>query len=215
MTSRLIWGAALLVYLGFLAWHENWRGPLTQAEIETYMAQLEAQQKPTQAQRAVMMDFMQSDSGKEFFMVNLMAFPNGTITHPDTGAEMTPQELLRDYTRPFLGKLFLSGGYPAITGPIVGGHLDAWNVATNPGWTASGLIRYRSRRDMLEAATATDFADGHIYKQLALRATFAVPSESGPGLLMTPRIWLALLLIALAALAHLALLIFQNRKTDQ
>ena len=215
MTSRLIWGAALFVYLGFLAWHENWRGPLTPAEIETYMARLEVQLKPTQDERAVMMDFMQSDSGKEFFMVNLMAFPDTKVTHPQTGAEMTPQELLGDYTRPFLGKLFLSGGYPAITGPIVGGHLDAWNVAANPGWTASGLIRYRSRRDMLEAATAADFADGHIYKQLALRATFAVPSESGPGLLMTPRIWLALLLIALAALAHLALLTVQKRKIEK
>ena len=29
-----IWATALLLYLLFLGWHENWRGPLTQDEIE-------------------------------------------------------------------------------------------------------------------------------------------------------------------------------------
>lgn len=212
MTAKWIWGAAFAVYAVFLAWHENWRGPLSPAEIDRHMAQLEQNAGFTDAQRALVLDFMRADSGKEFFMVNLMAFPPGTVTHPESGQEMTPQELLSDYTRPFLGKLFLRAGYPAFTGPLMAGYLDAWNVEANPGWTATGLIRYRSRRDMIEAATDAGFNDSHIYKQLALRATLAVPSETGRGLLMTPRVWLALWLVALAALAHLAMLQFVGRK---
>ena len=33
-----IWATALLLYLLFLGWHENWRGPLTQDEIENFQA---------------------------------------------------------------------------------------------------------------------------------------------------------------------------------
>jgi len=212
MLARWIWGAALFIYLIFLAWHENWRGQLTAAEISFYTERMNTQQNLTVAQRSVIVDFMKSDNGEEFFMVNLMAFPDGTLRHPKTGESTTPQKLLTDYSRPFLGKLLLSGGYPAMTGPVVGGYLDAWNVAANPGWDAMGVIRYRSRRDMMEAATDASFSDGHALKQLALQATLAVPAISGPGLLMTPRSWFALLLLAMAALAHLMLLTFRKGK---
>lgn len=211
-TAISIWGAALALYLGFLAWHENWRGPLTAAEIDMYMARIEADETIGPGQRAAVRAFMESDSGQEFFMVNLLAFPDGTVAHPDSGAAIAPRALLQQYYRPFIAKMAARASYPAYTGPVVGGYLDAWNAEADPGWSGSGLIRYRSRRDMLEGVTDASFGDGHIYKVAALRMTYAVPSELQAGLLVSPRVWLAMLLIALAALAHLAAVLRRQRK---
>ncbi|MEG9861344.1 MAG: hypothetical protein V6Z81_02395 [Parvularculales bacterium] len=209
--SISIWGIALALYLVFLVWHENWRGPLTQSEIETFMARIEANETVDDMQRAALLDFMETDTGNEFFMVNLLAFPKGTVTHPDTGEQVSPPDLLQEYFRPFMGKTIMSAGYPAYTGRAVGGYLDAWAAQANPGWSAGGIIRYRSRRDMLEAATDPSFEGGHVYKRAALSVTYAMPLETNAGgVLMSPRIWLAFLLTALAALGHLVYLIFRT-----
>lgn len=213
MNGKMIWGVAAALYALFLAWHENWRGPLTDAEIDTYMARLATDDSISDDQRRAVKAFMENDTGHEFFMVNLMAFPDGMVTHPDTGAAMTPRALLQEYFRPFIGKMFMRASYPAYTGPVVGGYLDAWEAEADPGWSGAGLIRYRSRRDMLEGVTDPSFSSGHVYKQLALRVTYAVPSEHGAGVLLSPRSWLALLLIALAALAHVALLTVRKGKS--
>ena len=207
MTSLTIWGSALFVYFLFLAWHENWRGPLNETEIAGFMARIEANENLTAAQRETLIDFMKTDTGGEFLMVNLIAHNKGQIADPLSNKPTSAQKLLDIYYRPFIGKLVRSAGYPVLAGPAVGGYLDAWNVETNPGWSGSGLVRYRSRRDMLEAATDPSFAGGHIYKQAALAATLAVPMEKTAGFFVSPRIWLGLLLALCAALAQITYLV--------
>ena len=208
----LIWGSALVIFLLFSAWHENWRGPLDDDEIARFMTRIEANETLDDAQRKILLDFMKADTGKEFLMVNLLAYQQGDIVNPETGTPSTAPALLNIYYRPFIGKLFRSAGYPVITGAAVGGYLDAWNVEANPGWSGSGLIRYRSRRDMLEAVTDPSFDDGHVYKQAALAATLAVPIEKNVGFFLSPRIWVAMMLALLAALTHLALLTFKKQE---
>ena len=140
-------------------------------------------------------------------MVNMVAHHKGKIADPDTGAPVSAAALLNKYFRPFIGKLFRSAGYPAITGEVVGDYIDAWNTSANPGWSGSGLIRYRSRRDLMLAATNASFAAGHRYKQLALAVTFAVPVEGQIGFFMSPRIWIALLAMLASAFAQIAYLV--------
>ena len=43
MTSFWTWAAAAILYAVFLAWHQNWRGRLSPAEIEATLAKLQAQ----------------------------------------------------------------------------------------------------------------------------------------------------------------------------
>lgn len=209
MATFYIWAPALFAYLLFLAWHENWRGPLNEMEIADFMARIEANENLTAEQRKTLIDFMETDTGGEFLMVNLVAHNKGKIADPVTNEPTSAPKLLDIYYRPFIGKLVRSAGYPVIAGPAVGDYLDAWNVEANPGWSGSGLVRYRSRRDMLEAATDPSFAGGHIYKQAALAATLAVPIEKPVGLFISPRIWLGLLLALFAAFAQIAYLVMR------
>jgi len=202
-----IWGAALFVYLLFLAWHENWIGALKPDEIAAFTARLAADDNLDDALRANLIKFMQDDEGDEFFMLNMLALHKGKIADPDTGAPVSAVALLNKYFRPFIGKLFRRAGYSAITGAVVGDYIDAWNTSANPGWSGNGLIRYRSRRDLMLAATDPSFAAGHKYKQAALAVTFAVPVGGQIGFFVSPRIWVALLVLLAAAFGQIVYLV--------
>lgn len=210
MISLVIWGAAVALYLAFLGWHENWRGKLTEAEIAHFTALVEGNEDTSDAQKKVMLDFMAGDTGREFFMVNLLTFPDGKIPHPDTGKPVSGAALLQDYYRPFAGMILRNAGYPAQTGRVKGGEVEIWGTAAEQGWQVVGLMRYRSRRDLLKAATDPSFSGIHVHKRAALAATFAVPVESDGGAFVSPRLWVGLLLGTLAGLVQLAVMIFRS-----
>ena len=201
--SYAIWGAALVLYLVFLGWHENWRGPLTKAEIATFKTELETRGNLPADQSANLIAFLREDDGEEFFMVNIVGFPDGEVVHPDTGEKVDAQALLDSYYLPFAGKILARAGYPAFTALVQGGYIEAWGAAANPGWHAAGVMRYRSRRDLLASVNDPAFNDIHIYKRVALAATFAIPAKAIGGMLLSPRVWVALLIFAFAALVHI------------
>ena len=58
MASIYLWGSALLMFLLFLAWHENWRGPLKEAEIKMFMAQMEANENLDKTRFDTLVNFM-------------------------------------------------------------------------------------------------------------------------------------------------------------
>ena len=198
-----IWGTALIFYLVFLGWHENWRGPLTESEIANFTARAQSIDGLSAEQLAQLEMFMRDDDGGEFFMVNLVGFTEGPASHPDTGAKVDARELVQSYFRPFAVKILTRAGYPAFSARMRLGYIEAWGVAANPGWDIANLMRYRSRRDLLMSATDEDFSDIHIYKRAAIASTFAIPSQSIGGALLSPRIWIALFILVIAALAHI------------
>lgn len=157
--------------------------------------------------RAIVEDFMRGDTGREFLMLNLIRFPEGTVTHPDTGEPVKPPNLLMSYFRPFMKQIIWRAGYPAYQGVVTAGYIEVWGVKENPGWHFAGLIRYRSRRDAIEIILNPAFDAIHGYKRQAIIATLALPVETRGGFLVSPLVWSAIVLIGLAAVAHLATLI--------
>ena len=207
-----IWAMALLFYLLFLGWHENWRGPLTQDEIEKISSHINVSETLSPDQQQALANFMRSDNGGEFFIVNFGAYYRGEIADPDSGKMMSPAEVLDKYFRPFMSKGLRRGSYPALSGNMLSGYIEAWGTSTNPGWTGIGIIRYRSRRDLLHLVMDSDFSDSHIFKKAALSATLATPVGIRFGALLSPRLWVALLLLALAALAQIMVLSRKGKK---
>ena len=198
-----IWGTALIFYLVFLGWHENWQGPLTESEIATFNARAQSIRGLSAEQLARLEMFMRDDDGGEFFMVNLVRFTDGPASHPETGAKVDARELVQSYFRPFAFEILAHGGYPAFSARTLSGYVEAWGVAANPGWDIANLMRYRSRRDLLMLATEEGFNDIHIYKRAAIASTFAISAQSIGGALLSPRIWIALFIFLMAALIHI------------
>ena len=90
-------------------------------------------------------------------------------------------------------------------GRKVGGYIDAWNTEADPDWTIFGLMRYRSRRDLLKLAADPRFAEIHPYKLLGIPVTFSFPTQRELSVYMGPRGWMALVLALGAALLELAI----------
>lgn len=205
MSALWIWLGAGLLYAAFRLWYDNWRGPLRPDEIERFFAALRDTPGAELNDLDALRRFFESDDGREFVMLNLVRVAPGEVPHPKTGAPTPAARLLREYVAGFLPTLIQSGGHPALQARKVGPYVDAWNAAPDPGWSFVGMMRYRSRRDMARLAVDPRFTAAHPFKAAALPVTFSFPTALAPGLLLGPRVWVALVLALAAALLQLAL----------
>lgn len=197
------WPAALAVYGLFRAWYDNWRGPLTAAEIDAFFAQSDTGHVHATTERAVIRAFLEADDGKEFIMSNLVRMHPQEVPHPWTGVPTSGQALMQEYGRRFVKLLVVYGGHPMYVMRKVGGYLDSWNTAPDPGWHIVGAMRYRSRRDLMRLARDPQLAHVHPFKTAGIEATFSFPTHGVLSVALRPRVGVALVLALLASLTHL------------
>ena len=110
---------------------------------------------------------------------------------------------LDTYQKIFLGRLLRKAGHPVMIATAASGNIE--NVACDhaDNWSAAGMIRYRSRRDLMDMLPATIGSEHHHLKLESLEKTFAFPSS--PWFMFGgPRLVVALAIALIAALLHLA-----------
>lgn len=210
LSAWMIWATALAGYGLFRLWYDNWAGPLKPEEIETFLSSVAGRFEDTGNNVQAMRTFLEGDDGREFVMLNLVKAQPEAVRDPSSGEMVPGLELLMRYSRRFMSLLVRSGGHPGMVGRKVGGYIDAWNTEPDPGWTMFGLMRYRSRRDLVKLAMDPAFRAAHPEKLLGTLATFSFPTQRQLSLYAGPRVTVAMLLALVAALAHLALLSFAN-----
>lgn len=203
---KLIWLAALALYVVFRAWYDNWSRPLSREEVDFYIDRLARSPAAKTTDLAAMRRFLEQDDGKEAIMLNLVKMKEGPQPHPVTGAQTAPSDLLNSYLRDFRKVLFSKGGHPLMILRKCGGYVDSWGSGDDPGWQVAGMMRYRSRRDMIELATDSRFNDAYPFKIMAVEATVSFPTSPVLSLALIPRVSVGLVLALLAALAHLLML---------
>jgi hypothetical protein len=202
-----VWPLAGALYLAFRAWYDNWRGPLSQAEIEVFLAETAKTKVGEHTDRAVIRAFLEADDGKEFIMSNLVRVHPHEVPHPANGQPTPGLALLQDYGRRFVKVLLAHGGHPMLVMRKVGGYVDAWNTPPDPGWHVVGAMRYRSRRDMMKLAHSPNLLEVHPFKTAGTAMTFSFPAQVVASFALRPRVWVALVLALLAALLHLGSLL--------
>lgn len=206
MVPWLIWSGALATYLLFRMWYDNWSGPLRPNEIDRFLSQLEGRYEASGNSPEILRAFLEADDGREFLMLNLVKAQMDLVQDPVSGRMVQGFDLLRRYSSRFTPVLVRNGGHPGIVGRKVGGYIDAWNTEADPGWTLFGLMRYRSRRDMMKLATDPRFSEAHAEKILGTLATYSFPTQRMITFYLGPRVTVLLVLALIAALAQLALL---------
>ncbi|MBX9730473.1 MAG: hypothetical protein K2X59_04030 [Sphingomonas sp.] len=202
----LIWGIAVLVYLLFRAWYDNWRGKLTSNEIAHYLRLLEGRSDTTPDALERLRRFIEADDGRDFLMFNIVKANLTPVADPVSGAMVPGVSLLQRYARQFTPVLIANGGHPAIIRRKIGGYMDSWGTEEDPGWTIIGLMRYRSRRDMMNLVVDPRFEAAHPDKLAGTLATFSFPTMPMAGFYIGPRVWLALVIALVAAITHLLML---------
>jgi len=202
-----IWPVALVMYGMFRLWYDNWRGPLSQQEVEHFMQATRSASGASHTDEATLRKFLEEDDGKEFVMCNLVRLHPEPMPHPVTGVLTAPRDLMQEYVRHFVLQLLLRGGHPIVASRKVAGYIDAWNAPPDEGWTVAGMMRYRSRRDMMVLATEERFKRAHPFKIAAVEKTFSFPTQVITEMVLRPRGVVALVLMLVAALVHLGSLL--------
>jgi len=189
----LLWVLPTAGYVLFWLWYTDLSGPMTSEEIESVVARLESGGADP-ARIARLRRFMEEDKGRQFLMVNVIDMADQPPELPATGAGADADALMAHYMEHMYPELFSRACHPVLMGFAVNHAMDLVGLENAESWTRVALMRYRSRRDLIEIATAPAFADRHDYKLAALDKTLAVPIE--PGLYLSdPRLLLALVLL--------------------
>lgn len=202
----LVWGFAAFLYVVFVFWYTDFGGPLSEAEISSYLERFEEQGASVEM-RDRMRDFMESDTGNQFLMMNVIDFAENP---PDVvGAEPgeTAQQLMERYMEHMYRELSKRACHPVIAGNAVHTAIDLVGVDALDGserWDMAAFMRYRSRRTLMDIASIPETRGRHEFKIAALDKTIAFPIETIINL-GDPRLLLGLILLSTAAILDLAL----------
>jgi hypothetical protein len=193
--SIVVWVGLVLVYAGFRLWYDGGGAPLSPAEVDEAIAAFVERGLPADRVEPLRA-FLAADAGGDFVMANLIHFRAEPRAVPGTPPAASAQAALDRYMAHIYPALFRRACHPVLAGPVVGPALDLWGVEDASRWSLVGLVRYRSRRDMLAIALDPAFRDAHLHKQAAMEQTIAVPVE--PFLnLGSPRVLVAFALVAI------------------
>ena len=198
MGRKGLWGGAALLWVLFTFWYTNTGGALTPEEVEHYVARYAEANGGGSSER--LRAFLAADTGNQFLMVNLLDFDEDPPTVAGAQVGESAQSLLGRYMEFMWPALLSRACHPVWMGRAVGPNMDVVGIENADGWNQAALMRYRSRRDMIEIASNPEFAGRHEFKLAALEKTIAFPVENALYL-SDPRLLLALLLLILCGLA--------------
>ena len=199
MSIRLkIWSVPILLYVSFFSWYTDFGGPLSDSEIDHYVATMKNNGRPADL-IADIKAFAKQDTGRQFLMVNNIDMSENP---PDVeGAEPgeSAADLMGRYMAHMIPALLARACHPILIGSAVYSSMDLVGIEGAENWDQAALFRYKSRRAFLEIVTNPAFNGKHQFKTAALEKTIAFPIETSLYL-SDPRLLLALVLLALTAL---------------
>ena len=200
--SWKIWVLVPIIYGLFSLWYFNWSGPINASEVEVFMEAFGKVEGSEHTDAEVFRRFLEEDDGEEFVMLNLVELHQGDVAHPLSGEAMSASNLVGEYFGPFSWALVKRGGHPVFQARTAGGYIDSWNAQNNVGFGLTAMMRYKSRRDLVELVIDSAFADAHLYKLAAIERTISYPTRIMLSSSLRPPMAVLLVLILLASLAQ-------------
>jgi hypothetical protein len=199
------WSLIVVLYVAFFSWYTSFGGPLSAEEIARYTEVLR-RVSASPERLAIWTRFMETDTGDDFAMLNAIELRDVPDQVPGVEPGETSSEVLSRYTTPFMASAMRNAAHPAMYGFAAGNAMDLWGIDGATEWTHGGLVRYRSRRDLMNQLVAiSEMKDAkiHGFKIAAMEKTVAYPLDPWYQL-GDPRFVLALVL----AIAGLSIHVF-------
>ncbi len=198
------------LYLAFLAWYGGKCKPLSQAEVETLLLEMQrragklGQNDEESPILQEFRDLAKSDDGREYYMVNLLKFRKKALYPEGSSFGDDPLAANKRYNQAIIPLLLKHGGHPVFLGQVQGRfiHPDG-----NDDWDQVGIVRYRSRRDMFNMAIEIAGHRVDIHKWASLEKTQVFPVKPVVNLTFI-KATAAVFLFLIAALVTLILGIF-------
>ena len=202
MTSRRkLWLGSVLLYALFFSWYTDFGGPLNEAEIQAYIAKtdnLDLGGHPSA--REALLEFLRNDTGGQFLMFNAVDLAKDPPPMEGAPPDADGQTLIDLYMEHMIPALLSRASHPVVVGKSVADSLDLLGIEGAEAWSDGAIMRYRSRRTLIDIIGNPEFYARHDFKLAGLEKTIAYPIE--------PRIYLGdlRLLLGLFMLAITALL---------
>jgi hypothetical protein len=143
-----------------------------------------------------MRDFLAADTGDDFVMVNVIEMREPPTRVEGVGENESASEVLARYMEYMWPALLRRACHPVLMGAAAAPALDVWGIEGAERWDQAGLMRYRSRRDLMEIASNPAFQGPHEFKIAAMNKTVAFPIDPWFQL-GDPRLVLGLLALVL------------------
>ena len=197
--AKGLWLVLTLLYAAFLYWHQNTELPLLPEDVDMYINALKANRRENDGNDGghdmlhSLRTLAKKDNGKEFYMVNLIKF-RPKAKYPagyEALGDDTAQANMR-YNQAVVPELLRRGSYPVFAADVVG---DFVSTNVSEQWDHVIVVRYRSRRDMLDMALALQAQDGAVHKWAAIEHTHIFPVSAQLMCLPLPLVVLLLFLV--------------------
>ena len=195
---RKRWSIPLLLYGLFFIWYTDFGGPVTDDEIANFETTMVNQ--GYDAERvAYMSAFFREDTGNQFLMVNVIDANQNPpkVAGAPPGADA--DALMGLYMEHMIPQLLSRACHPTFVGNAVFSVIDVVGIDGAESWSNAALMRYRSRRALMEIIAHPAMRERHDFKIAALEKTIAYPVEP-VFYLADLRLQLGLLLLLLALL---------------
>ena len=190
-----VWLILAILYGAFFYWYTSFGGPLTPEEVDRYVALMErGNWSPEDI--TVVREFLGADTGDDFVMVNVIEFNDQPARIEGAPRGATASDLMNLYMEHMWPALLARACHPVLVGQAASLALDIWGLDGAERWSEAGLIRYRSRRDLIQIALNPEFAGRHEFKLGAIAKTVAFPIDPWFQL-GDPRLVLALVFLVL------------------
>lgn len=174
--SIITWSVLAIVFILFLAWNGAFDKPLSENEIDEYIKKFSELNPDANSER--LREYMEADDGKPVIMVNAIKLYDTPQPIDGVQAYETSQEALNDYMSFVLPYLLKRGSYPIFSGASLYDSLEVWGIENAEEWTSAALMRYKSRRVMMEMSTDSAFDEFHDSKIAAIEKTVVFPVSS-------------------------------------
>jgi hypothetical protein len=194
-TTKSAWLVIAVIYTAFFSWYTSFKGPLTPAEIEHYLALFSTANPDAPPESlANMRAFMEQDTGDDFVMINVIHMYDEPLQVEGVEPGESSDQVLAKYMEYMFPAMLARASHPVFMGRAVSPRaMDLMNAKGMETWSSGAGVRYRSRRDLLEIGTNPEFAGRHEFKVAAMAKTIAFPVDPFNHL-GDPRLVLALLL---------------------
>lgn len=207
-----LWLLPAVIYAVFTFWYTDFGGPLSDAEIQQNIDAMHSN-GVSEERIASMTRFMREDTGRQILMINALDLNPNPPDVPGAEPGETGEQLMARYMAHMLPALLRRASHPVLVGDAVFTAVDVVGIHNAEQWQSGAVVRYRSRRTLMEIVTDPTFMDPHHFKMASLEKTIAFPIE--PQLYLgDPRLLLALFLLAVTALLDAFLLKPTRRKHD-
>lgn len=179
--SKILAAVLGALYLAFVVWYGGRGAPLTPEETDRLFATIgeRAQNEPKYGGdgrlREELRQLVANDDGNEFFMVNLIRY-HAQAQYP-AGSAWTGSAREADarYNRAIAPYLLRRAALPVFLGEVQGRFIDAEG---DERWDRVAVVRYRSRRDLLEMVAELAGQDVAVHKWASIEKTQVFPSRA-------------------------------------